>query len=527
MSEGSGYTESSLLDDGYKEKIRAAIEENNEQEALTIYNKRKGELLRTLDYHQEPVILPELQALLRDRGYININKGDSDIILSGIQYISTAALSPPALSIQSVDIPRCIQSAETYSHLGFTDDVAQDLWSQFRGSDRHSPELFLQIAKKHIRKSAAKNSSPCHSDCHAYLVHMGISPAIRAVVLHESLRKISSTASCSQWVEITMDIRWTELHGLNERAIRGLIANTVSDSTSDAAPSPVPTKQSGSAQSSTPTGQSQSISPARVSAVDDGSIVRLAEAFGEFGNMLVAGQEYSHLWRGGTMESLKQLCDQTTPKPVITPMLRRPGDFSGAKPVAYLAVKERVATEFALFHYLLSKGLSSPGVLQFNIPARIPTFNLTKEYLLYDGGRHPDPDIWKKVVYRCRKHDEYLQRILGTQNNPGPEPDLVIGHIACVRDEAMWAMKSHNELTQDHCLHLYDGQRPVYGMQVAIFSDRAQMEFNRLMGIQGSCELKELSKELTDRLFSLGLVGNVLNTSAGVQDMIDFTHSLS
>lgn len=206
------------------EKLWIAIEKKEKKTALKLCEARELQLALSLDATEVPLLLPEIESLLLERGLLKTQ--DPPTGSSRLQELDVPFLRPSLSEALWIEVPSYIHSSETYECLGFTRNIASTLFGIYQSSRQMLLPLsdhFVNIAKRRIYDGEQADRHT-HRDCNQYLLGLGIAEALRATILHEQFRDIMSTASCNAWVHVAIDSRWAEFHQLNKNIILALTA---------------------------------------------------------------------------------------------------------------------------------------------------------------------------------------------------------------------------------------------------------------------------------------------------------------
>ncbi|CAG8890146.1 unnamed protein product [Penicillium egyptiacum] len=383
------------------------------------------------------VISAEVAVFFQNKGLLGPAKNNK-------RTISVTALSSPATSRSSssssnsidrtsfsatfvnvsrdeIELPQDLTSGETYEFIGFDKETAGKLWDQYLSRPIGDPLDpfdfdFMDYARSQVKNSTVPDVLSVTDDWTPTMAALGINYCLQQSILHPDFDDVRATASCKFWLLDSMEMAFKTLEGLNGQLRQELERRQRLTILGVREKSPFKSLKSAAKETTIP-----NECPATDIVAEQEAPARLIG--------------YTMIWRACLLSEAVECCESRPGELQITPVCSRPGDFSGRTAVAYFSPERETADRYAAYkkHRF---SIAELAILQVAVPDSLMQ-SLSVNYLWADGVS----DLWKKVVWNCRRGDRLPKDLRYMRNK-----DLWIGHIARSKNVKFETMESCTQI---------------------------------------------------------------------------------
>ncbi|KAF2142645.1 uncharacterized protein K452DRAFT_318231 [Aplosporella prunicola CBS 121167] len=240
---------------------------------------------------------------------------------------------------ETVDIPSVLHSQETYEFIGFTPQVAADIWQCFLTQPPDLDGSFLDFTTEHVGLHPISDAESGHDDWIGCLQALGINDQLSTAILLPEYDDIRFSATCKYWVLESLVSTYHALQNLTRGNVK--YAETV-----DAIP----------------------------------------------GHHVV--------WWAGDKSQAARFYEHETGKINLASISTAPGDFSGTFRTAYFTPQRETADRYACWRKH-KQPISEIAVIQVAVPDDFIR-SLSTQYLWLKDRSRPS-DEWKELIWHSKR----------------------------------------------------------------------------------------------------------------------------
>lgn len=378
---------------------------------------------------------------------------------SSAHSVSAASFQASFVSeqVDEVEIPADLRSLEAYIYIGFDAATAALLWHRYVNFADEVQGDFFDFALWHLEFSNVPDATSGEDDWDACMKALGINDKTRAAILLPEFEDIRYTATCRFWVKDTLKLNYEALEDLDDnlRMAAARIQHSKKVPRSRTAPHSLITSSSSPINPATESRSFAPLSP------PSEPTVTLPEAKSSTNPLSSEGNEssvhaaaatvapvslpgHTILWRACSRRDAEAFYNHHTQEINLHVISTYPGDFSASRVVASWTPQKETADRYAQWAKHTAKD-EEIAIIQVAVP-EVFTRTLTTEYLWF-GDRERSTDLWKKVIWHCRRGVEFPEEL-----DHLTQKDLLIGHIASGKHRKYERMAHYNQIDEGDVL---------------------------------------------------------------------------
>ncbi|KAL1634687.1 hypothetical protein SLS56_002089 [Neofusicoccum ribis] len=296
-----------------------------------------------------------------------------------VSVFSSSSGSSPNEVADQIMIPDALKSKETCEFIGFTKDVAVDIWRRFITKPADMDDDFIDFAVAHVELHPFPDATSSTDDWHECLRVLGINHELSHAIMMPEFEDIRYTASCKHWVLESIESNYNALASLDE-----------------------------------------DLRAAQTRIQGFRKIGRHQET--PFTPRLESFPGHHMIWHVCDKAKAARFYDPITHAVSLSAVRVCPGDFSGTVVVGYFTPQKETADRYACWRKH-KQHISDIRIIQIAVPDLFIK-SISVHYLWYGDQSRPT-DEWKFLIWHSRR-GEYLPIEMEWLENQ----DLLIGNIA-------------------------------------------------------------------------------------------------
>lgn len=379
------------------------------------------------------------------------------------RYQIMASIIPPDVTEYIVEIPKTLESKETYEFIGLTEEIASDIWKRYNTRDPAMPDSFLEFAQYHIEMNKAPDAYTKYDDWDACMEHMGVTKALRDAILIPEFEDLRYTQSAKHWVIDAFEMRFGALESIAEKISNNMQIKQrkpgyfYSSNPSSSFPNPIPLPAS-----------SSSVALSKTSKQKQGEkqpteTTRLAKAGVqiEVAAPSPIPAEFTTVWKALDKRRCNGFLDPASGRINLDPIASRsPTDFHGKTDAVYFTPQKSVAYRYAMWAKQKAS-IAEVMMIQIDVPFELTEGKFGSTDFTHRIWKDSNPDCeWNQLIWTSRRQERRPKNLAYLQKY-----GMLIGHICTGRDSNITSLPNHSSITDKHLLKFYDNGSWKNGIQ--------------------------------------------------------------